>query len=89
MLDGYLSRELAAHVGDGRRFSQDEQRRAFDQAIATHCREASLIVEDFAAGWYGKTVWREQSFGREAVAKFGAYALTKLRKELSRRRDAG
>ena len=87
-LDHYLSRELANHVGRERRFATDQERRTFDQAIARHCREASLIVESFAGGWYGKTVWRGGGLARNAVRGFTDYAFKKLRGELKRRQDA-
>ncbi|MEM6489417.1 MAG: hypothetical protein AAF677_14320, partial [Pseudomonadota bacterium] len=59
VLDYYLSRELADHVGPGRRFETDDARRALDAALARHCTEASRIVEAYAGGWYGKTVWQK------------------------------
>lgn len=88
-LDYYLSRELANHVGDGRRFATDADRRAFDAALALHCREASRIVEAYAGGWYGKTVWQSDELDRGAANRFARYAFRKIRDELGRRRDAG
>lgn len=85
-LDYYLSRELAAHTGAGQRFASDADRTAFQQALATHVYEASRIVEDFAGGWYGKTVWQRQALDSDAVDKFASYAFKKLRSELGRRR---
>jgi hypothetical protein len=87
-LDYYLSRELAAHIGAGERFASDVDRRAFDRALQVHCREASRIVEAYAGGWYGKTVWREGCLTRETSQKFARYAFKKIRDELGRRRDA-
>lgn len=88
-LDHYLSRELTNHVGRDRRFATDQQRRAFDEAIAQHCREASLIVEDFAGDWYGKHVWRGEGLDRDAARGFIDHGFRKLRSELKRRQDAG
>jgi hypothetical protein len=86
-LDYYLSRELANHVGAGRRFVTDAERRRFDESLALHCYEASKIVEAFAGGWYGKHVWRDGALTRKATTAFAAYAFKKLRDELGRRRD--
>lgn len=87
-LDYYLSRVLADHVGDGRRFATDAERQAFDAALALHCREATRIVEAYAGGWYGKTVWQGAGLTREASQRFGQYAFKKIRDELGQRRDA-
>lgn len=87
-LDYFLSREMANHVGQSRRFSTDAERRAFDEALAAHCQEAARIVEDYAGGWYGKNVWRGGALSRDATARFAAYAFRKIRHELGRRRDA-
>jgi hypothetical protein len=85
-LDYYLSRELALHTGAGKRFASDADRVAFQSDLAQHTYEASRIVEEFAAGWYGKTVWQKQQLDQEAINRFTAYAFKKLRDELGRRR---
>jgi hypothetical protein len=85
-LDYYLSRELAMHMGEGRRFASDADRVAFQNDLAQHTFEASRIVEEFAAGWYGKIVWQKQQLDQEAINRFTSFAFTKLRKELGRRR---
>jgi len=87
-LDYYRSRELANHIGQDDRFRADADRRRFDAALATHCIEASRIVQDFAGGWYGKTVWRDGDLSREAAARFAGVAFKKLRAELGRRANA-
>ena len=87
-LDWHLSRELANHTGPERRFATDAQRRAFDEALATHCYETSRIVQEFLGGWYGKTAWRDGELSREAAGRFAAVAFRKLRAELGRRQDA-
>lgn len=87
-LDYYLSRELANHVGPDQRFKTDAERRAFDAALSTHCVEASRIVEAYADGWYGKTVWQKDALTREATLKFASYGFKKIRDELKRRQDA-
>ncbi|TDL91375.1 hypothetical protein [Meridianimarinicoccus aquatilis] len=86
-LDYYLSRELANHIGQDRRFASDAQRVAFQQALAQHTFEASRIVQEFAGGWFGKTVWQHQSLDQDAINRFTDYAFKKMRSELGRRRD--
>lgn len=86
-LDYFLSRELANHTGANKRFSDDAQRREFESALAQHTVEASRIVEEFAGGWYGKTIWKEQNLDQEAINKFTRYAFKKMRSELARRRE--
>lgn len=85
-LDYYLSRELANHTGQDKRFTNDAQRIAFQQVLAQHTFEASRIVQEFAGGWYGKTVWQKQSLDQEAIDRFTQYAFKKMRTELGRRR---
>lgn len=87
-LDYYLSRELANHTGLGGRFADDGARARFDAALAQHCFEASKIIEAFAGGWYGKTVYQGDGLTRDKVERFARYAFKKLRDELGRRRDA-
>lgn len=87
-LDYYLSRELANHIGPDARFANDADRVAFQQALRQHTFEASRIVEEFAGGWYGKTVWKMQSLDQAAIDGFTSYAFKKMRQELGRRRAA-
>ena len=87
-LDYYLSRELANHVGEGARFADDGVRARFDEALGVHCYEASLIVEAFSGGWYGKNVYQGDGLTRDKVEAFARYAFGKIRAELVRRRDA-
>lgn len=86
-LDYFLSRELANHTGPEKRFADDAQRIAFQQALAQHSFEASRIVQEFAGGWFGKTVWQKKSLDQEAIDRFTQYAFKKMRSELGRRRD--
>ncbi|MCE8544594.1 hypothetical protein KBY25_02065 [Ruegeria pomeroyi] len=86
-LDYYLSRELANHIGQDRRFASDAQRVAFQQALAQHSFEASRIVQEFAGGWFGKTVWQRHALDQDAINRFTNYAFKKMRSELGRRRD--
>lgn len=85
-LDYFLSRELANHTGAGQRFSNDADRVAFERALKQHTSEASRIIEEFSGGWYGKTVWKENSLDQQEIDSFTKYAFKKMRDELGRRR---
>jgi hypothetical protein len=87
-LDYYLSRELANHTGPGKRFANEADRVEFQRALSQHTFEASRIVEEFAGGWYGKTVWKEQTLNQDSINKFTRFAFKKMRSELGRRRAA-
>jgi hypothetical protein len=47
----------------------------FERALAQRTNEASRIVEEFAGGWYGKTVRQKQKLDQVAINKFTRYAL--------------
>ncbi len=85
----YPSRDLANHTGAGRRFAHDRDWVAFDRALAAHTWQASRIVAEFAAGWYGKAVWQGDGPTPAKISNFSGYAFKKLRDELARRRDDG
>lgn len=84
-LDYYLSRVLADHVGPDRTFGTLQQQAQFRDALARHCREASLIVEQFAGGWFSKGHFHG-TLTRESAQRFSDYALKKMRDELRARR---
>ncbi len=86
-LDYYLSRELANHTGSDKRFASDTDRVQFERDLAQHTHEVSRIVEEFAAGWYGKNVWQKNRLDQEAIDGFTGYAFKKMRSELGRRRQ--
>ena len=52
------------------------------------CREVSRIVESYAGGWYGKTIWQKQSLDQDSIGQFTRYAFRKMRAELARRQDS-
>lgn len=86
-IDYFLSRELANHTGNGQRFATDTDRTIFQQDLAQHTFEAAKIVESYAGGWYGKTVWQKGELTPEAIDRFARYSFKKLRSELGRRRE--
>ena len=85
-LDYFLSRELANHTGTDRRFSSDADRVDFEHALKQHTIEASRIVEEYAGGWYGKTVWQKNRLNQQEIDRFTRYSFKKMRDELGRRR---
>jgi hypothetical protein len=85
-LDYFLSRELANHTGTDQRFTNDADRVAFERALKQHTVEASRIVEEFAGGWYGKTVWQKNRLDQQEIDRFTRYSFKKMRDELGRRR---
>lgn len=88
-LDYFLSRELANHIGTGRRFETVADRADFDAAMELHCREAARIVREFAGGWFGKAAYQRGAITEADAGRYAAYALKKIRAELRRRRSAG
>jgi hypothetical protein len=84
-LDYFVSRAVTQHVGEGKRFTTLAQQSEFSEALRTHCREASKIVEEFSGGWFSKTNWETRGeISRKDIAAFTSYAMTKLTAELKR-----
>lgn len=81
-LDYFLSRAMAQHVGEGRRFATLAQQAAFSKALEQHCVEASRIVEEFSGGWFAKTHWEKGGISRQDAAGFTHVAMKKLLAEL-------
>lgn len=86
-LEYFVSREIANHIGPGRSFRSIESQIDFRQALEQHCREAALIVEAFAGGWYSKTNFNGGITPKKA-AGFAHVAFKKLRAELGKRAAA-
>lgn len=82
----YLSRTLPAQVGQSRRFQSLQDHRMFEIALTLHCREASLIVEQFTADWYAKRTF-EGALTPKAASGFVHAAFKKVRDELCVRGD--
>lgn len=85
VLQFYLSRESANHVGEGQRFANLAAKAAFDDAMNTHCRQAAVIVERFAGEWQSKQKWEKKDSGgitREDVGRFAHVAMKKMVAEL-------
>ncbi len=79
----FLSQTLATNLGAGQRFPTMNQMAQFEQALSTHCREASAIVEQFSGEWYSKHRYEEQgNISRDSVKGFASWALKKMKDEL-------
>jgi len=81
-LNYFLSRAMAYHVGEGKRFTTLAQQAEFSQALETHCGEAAKIVEEFSGGWFTKVNWEQKGIPRENAAGFAHVAMQKLIAEL-------
>jgi hypothetical protein len=84
-IEYYISRELPKHVGPDRVIPSIDGQIAFRIALERHCHEASLIIQDFAGGWFSKSNY-QGALNPAAAQSFANYALKKLRDELRARR---
>lgn len=82
LLDYFVSRAVANHVGEGRRFRTLAQQGEFSKALGRHSREASRIVEEFSGGWFSKTNWEKKGISRQDAAGFAHVAMKKILTEL-------
>lgn len=79
----FLSKTLATHMGEGQRFATMNQVAQFEDALQTHCREASVIVETFSSDWFSKHRFEEGgTISRESANGFASFALKKMKDEL-------
>lgn len=82
-LNYFLSKTLATQIGEGQRFTTTNQVTEFEAGMRRHCREASAIVEEFAAKWFSKRRWMGGGkISRDTVDRFGWYGMQKMRLEL-------
>ncbi len=84
VLDAYISRESANHIGNGQRFATLADKAEFDRALRTHSHEASVIVERFAGDWLSKCNWQNGPAGisHEDAGGFAHVAMRKMIDEL-------
>lgn len=85
-LSSFLDRTLATHVGPGERFAHVGERSAFDATLQQYCRETTRIIHEFSRGWHAKHVLGRGTVPRHDIARFAAFAMTKIVSELQRRR---
>jgi len=87
-LSSWLDRTLSAQVGEGRRFHDARDRRAFDLALSQYTREATAIIQEFAPGWYGKRLHEDGWISTAQSTVFTAVSFKKIIEELKRKRGA-
>lgn len=80
----YLSRELASHIGNGRRFPSLLEHEDFEHALDLHCQEATRIIKEFSASWFHKHT-SQGGIDPEIAGKFVHAAAGKIRDELAKR----
>lgn len=78
----FLSRELSNTLGTV------DANRQFREALSLHCRQASKIVEQFAAEWFSKANYQGGITPRK-TAGFISHAMTKLAAELQKGAEGG
>jgi hypothetical protein len=83
-LEYYLSRTYAKHIGPVETFRTLAEQETFRNALAVHCYESALIVEQYAGDWFSKAK-HEGGITRARVSVLARTSLQKLRKELSHR----
>lgn len=88
-LDYFLTKTLATHIGEGQRFTTTSQVSDFQTALELHCREAAQIVTKFSGEWFSKNRFQgEGDISKETTARFGWYAMEKIRSEMRERNKA-
>lgn len=81
-LSYWLDRTLASHVGPDQPFPSVADRAAFDGALTQFTAEATRIIQEFAGGWYGKTLHERGAIDTNSAKVFGAVVLKKIVEEL-------
>lgn len=77
----HLSRETSNHVGPHQAFESVREHTEFFDALKLHCRQASLIVQDYAGGWFSKAEY-EGGITHDRAARFVAHSFSKVKSEL-------
>ncbi|MBC8392625.1 MAG: hypothetical protein H8E17_08690 [Deltaproteobacteria bacterium] len=78
-MDYFLSQTLSSQVGEGQRFASMNEKAQFDDALSTHCLEASKVIEDYSGGWFSKHIYEEEGdISRESVKGFASYGMKKM-----------
>lgn len=82
-LNYFISREVSKHVGPNGSFGDIDRHTDFKEALAVHCTQSAVIVQEFAGGWYSKTAY-ETGITQQDAEAFAAVALKKLLSEIKR-----
>lgn len=77
-----VDKEIANHVGPGRRFASIQDMGDFEDALARFAGQTSRIVKEFSGGWYSKRAWEKGAISQADAARFVHVALNKLRADL-------
>ena len=85
----FISKESAAHIGEGRCFATANQEQQFTDAVTQHTRECSKITEGYGENWIGKHHFQQKDGGvtQETVHGFAAFGMDKMMGELKRGGD--
>jgi hypothetical protein len=83
-LDYFLSRALAQHAGDGRRFTTLGRQAEFSEALETHCREAAAYARVFSGGFVGKHLAPTGEMSKAQARDFAHGAVKKMLRALKR-----
>jgi len=82
-LNYFLSLTTRSAFGEGHPFATMNQVAHFEEALKTHCYEASKIVEQFSGEWFSLHRYEEKGdISRDSVEGFASYALKKMKDEL-------
>lgn len=78
-----VDRESSNFMSASRAWSTSGDLLELGDRLDAYCRESSLLVRDFAEGWYSKARYNsDEGVTREAARGFAAHALTKLRQDM-------
>lgn len=82
----FISKESAAHIGEGQRFATANQEQQFTDAVTEHTHECSKVTEGYGGGWFGKHHFQQQEGGvtPETVHGFASFGMEKMIGELKR-----
>ena len=78
-----VDKELANHVGPGRRFENLDGLDEFTKSLEGFAGQTSRIVDEFSGGWYSKRVWQQGAISEQDAARFVHVALSKLSADLA------
>jgi hypothetical protein len=83
----FLSRELANHVGLGKRFEDILELEEFNHDLRGYCHGLTWVIAEYSAGWMGKSY--QEGLSEERVAGYLSFGLEKLRRGLMLENDEG
>jgi hypothetical protein len=78
-----VDKEIANHLGPGRRFENIEDLNEFDGALERYAGQTTRIIDEFSGGWYSKRVWQQGTISESDTEGFVHVALNKLRADLN------